>query len=176
MPQDPSAMRASDADRERTTDVLKAAVAEGRLQPEEYEDRLGAALTAQTYAELDRLVVDLPAGPAAGAGQTLARPGTGAWAGKQVQRPLRDSVNGLAVGSFVTSLAAGFTGFGAIVAIILGHLARRQIRETGERGDGFAIAGLVLGYAQVALGALVLLGLMIAVASSGVDPGSPPGP
>ncbi len=47
-----------------------------------------------------------------------------------------------------------------IPAIILGHMARRQIRQTGENGDGLALAGLILGYIGVAVGLLVLI-LMI---------------
>ena len=31
-------------------------------------------------------------------------------------------------------------------AIPIGHVARAQILRTGERGDGLALAGLVLGY------------------------------
>ncbi|RIX30370.1 DUF4190 domain-containing protein [Amnibacterium setariae] len=30
--------------------------------------------------------------------------------------------------------------------IVCGHIARRQIRSTGEQGDGLALAGLILGY------------------------------
>jgi hypothetical protein len=32
------------------------------------------------------------------------------------------------------------------LAIVFGHMAKKQIRETGEDGDGLATAGLVLGY------------------------------
>jgi hypothetical protein len=31
-------------------------------------------------------------------------------------------------------------------AIVVGHIARKQIRETGEDGDGLALAGLIVGY------------------------------
>lgn len=34
----------------------------------------------------------------------------------------------------------------APVSIVLGHMARKQIRERGESGDGLALAGLILGY------------------------------
>jgi hypothetical protein len=34
----------------------------------------------------------------------------------------------------------------APAAIIMGHIARKQIRQTGEEGDGLALAGLILGY------------------------------
>jgi len=56
-------MRASTADRERASDVLKAAFAEGRLTQEECEQRAGLAFAARTYDELAWLTADLPVGP-----------------------------------------------------------------------------------------------------------------
>ncbi|HZX69281.1 MAG TPA: DUF4190 domain-containing protein [Rhodanobacter sp.] len=57
---------------------------------------------------------------------------------------------------------------GAIVAIICGHLARSEIRNTHpERrpeGDGMAVAGLVLGYAQLALCILAVFLLVVFLA------------
>jgi uncharacterized membrane protein len=54
---------------------------------------------------------------------------------------------------------------GAIVAIICGHLARSEIRnshpEQRQEGDGMAVAGLVLGYVQLAL---CVLGVFLLVA------------
>ncbi|MFI0780586.1 DUF1707 domain-containing protein [Streptomyces sp. NPDC021212] len=56
-----SQMRASDAERERIAEVLRDAVAEGRLDMAEFEERLEAAYTARTHAQLEPLVRDLPA-------------------------------------------------------------------------------------------------------------------
>jgi hypothetical protein len=53
-------LRASDADREYIAERLRQATSEGRLRPDELEERLGAALSATTYGELDVLVTDLP--------------------------------------------------------------------------------------------------------------------
>jgi Domain of unknown function (DUF1707) len=53
-------LRASDADREQVTERLRQAATEGRLHDDELEERLGAALCARTYGELDALVADLP--------------------------------------------------------------------------------------------------------------------
>ncbi|MET3983953.1 DUF1707 domain-containing protein [Streptomyces sp. PvR034] len=53
-------MRASDAEREEVTETLRQAVAEGRLDMEEFDERLGAALKARTRGELARLTGDLP--------------------------------------------------------------------------------------------------------------------
>jgi Domain of unknown function (DUF1707) len=54
-------LRAADADRERTAERLRAAAAEGRLSPDELEERLEVALAARTYAQLEAAVADLPA-------------------------------------------------------------------------------------------------------------------
>lgn len=53
-------LRASDADRDRAIERLRQAASEGRLSTEELEQRLEAALSARTYAQLDALVADLP--------------------------------------------------------------------------------------------------------------------
>ncbi|XVU24901.1 DUF4190 domain-containing protein [Actinoplanes sp. CA-054009] len=49
-------------------------------------------------------------------------------------------------------------------AIVLGHIAKKQIRQTGEQGDGLATAGLWLGYIFTALGLLVCIGYVIIIA------------
>lgn len=58
-----------------------------------------------------------------------------------------------------------------IAGIVMGHIAKRQIKETGEQGDGLATAGLWLGYAFTALGLLVCIGygILIAVAVGNSD-------
>jgi hypothetical protein len=66
--------------------------------------------------------------------------------------------NGLAVASLVCSLAGLATCISAPVGVVLGHIARRQIRETGEQGDGLATAGLWVGYIVSALGLLFIAG------------------
>ena len=53
-------VRASDADRDRTTEMLREQAGLGRLDPEELEERLEAALKAKTLADLDALTADLP--------------------------------------------------------------------------------------------------------------------
>ena len=54
---------ASDADRERIADRLRAAAGEGRLTPAELEERLETAFSGRTDAELEPLVADLPRAP-----------------------------------------------------------------------------------------------------------------
>jgi hypothetical protein len=69
-------LRASHADRDQVVELLRVAAGDGRLSPEELDDRLERALTARTYAELAALIADLPGaavGPA-GAGAVSATP------------------------------------------------------------------------------------------------------
>lgn len=58
-------LRIADADRERVAERLRKAAGEGRLAPEELEERLEVALSARTEAELAPLVADLPSEPRA---------------------------------------------------------------------------------------------------------------
>lgn len=79
MAEDHTDLRASDLERERTIDALRAAAGEGRVTFEELADRIQAAGDASTHGELDRLTRDLPAPDpapdrAATAGGDLAAP------------------------------------------------------------------------------------------------------
>ena len=69
--------------------------------------------------------------------------------------------NTLAIVSLVAGVACWVVApfVGAIVAVVTGHMARSQIRRTGEGGEGMALAGLILGYIHLAL--VVLVGGLI---------------
>lgn len=54
-------------------------------------------------------------------------------------------------------------GITSVLAIIFGLIARRQIKERNESGDGMAIAGIVLGILGV-IGAIVLIIVLATVA------------
>jgi hypothetical protein len=56
-----SELRASDADRDRVADMLREALAEGRLTADEHAERVEGVLAAKTVGELDVFVRDLPA-------------------------------------------------------------------------------------------------------------------
>jgi hypothetical protein len=56
-------LRAGDADREVVLERLQAAQAEGRLDLEEFDERVAATLAARTYGELAAVTADLPGGP-----------------------------------------------------------------------------------------------------------------
>jgi hypothetical protein len=78
-----------------------------------------------------------------------ASPGYGY--GYQAPAPMRQT-NGLAIAAMVVSLASIVVcGFPAIVGAIMGHVARRQIRERGEDGDGMALTGVIVGWIVFAL-------------------------
>jgi len=70
------ALRASDADRDRVIELLRAAVADGRLDPVEFDERLDAALAARTIDALAPLTADLIAVPGSAAARTLPPAGT----------------------------------------------------------------------------------------------------
>ena len=154
------AMRAASADRERAVDVLKAGFTEGRLTQDEYNERMNRAYAARTYAELTAITADLPAGA-----MPMAYP-------MPVYQP-PVSTNSLARASLVLGVAEFFTmGLTAIPAIICGHMAKREMRQTGQRGDGLATSGLVLGYMAVIFwGILIVLSIVGAVIQATGTPG-----
>ncbi|WP_406061762.1 DUF1707 domain-containing protein [Streptomyces sp. NBC_01077] len=53
-------LRASDADRDRIADILRDALAEGRIDAEEHSDRIDSVYRAKTVGELEPIVRDLP--------------------------------------------------------------------------------------------------------------------
>ena len=59
----PEDMRAGDADRELVVHRLRTAHAEGRLDLDEFDERLTATLAARTYGELAAITEDLPGEP-----------------------------------------------------------------------------------------------------------------
>ncbi|MEV6966395.1 DUF4190 domain-containing protein [Hamadaea sp. NPDC051192] len=60
--------------------------------------------------------------------------------------------NGLAIAALVTSIVAFNLCFPlTFVGAIMGHVARRRIRETGEDGDGLALGGIVVGWIGAAI-------------------------
>src|SRR5919112_1769812 len=54
-------LRASDAERDRVAEILRDALAEGRLDMEEFDERLEAAYKGRPYAELAPLTRRRPA-------------------------------------------------------------------------------------------------------------------
>lgn len=71
----------------------------------------------------------------------------------------------------IISLVSGIIGWtiipfiGSIVAVITGHLAKKEIRDSGNTmsGDGMALAGLILGYTMIGITLLILVIILVAV-------------
>ncbi|WP_231442331.1 DUF4190 domain-containing protein [Brevibacterium zhoupengii] len=72
--------------------------------------------------------------------------------------------NSVAIVGMVLSLAAVMTSFvpAGIAGIIMGHIARKQIRQRGERGDAMALTALWVGYIGTGFW-LIFWGLYIGV-------------
>ena len=165
-------MLAANADRERAVDVLRASYAEGRLTKAEHDDRVNGVYASRTYGELAALTADLPAGPVPV--MPAAVPvAAAAWRAAPM-------VDGTAIAALVCGiLGLPSLGITAIPAVILGHAARRDIRQTGERGDGMAAAGIVLGWTTIGILAVAFMIMALVVAavanrgsgSFGVGPG-----
>jgi hypothetical protein len=70
-PTDPVPQRIGDAERDQATTYLREALAQGRLDQAEFDERVDRALRAKTQADLDPLFRDLP-GPKPGQGLASA--------------------------------------------------------------------------------------------------------
>lgn len=75
--------------------------------------------------------------------------------------------SGMAIASLVCSLL----GIG-LVGVILGHLALNEINKSNgyTQGRGLAIAGLIIGYLQIAAAVIVILFFVIGVAIAASTP------
>jgi DUF1707 SHOCT-like domain len=120
-------LRASDADRELVAERLRHAAAEGRLFADELEERLGTALSARTYGELDALVADLPpiTSPARRAGGNVR---------------VRPAV------AVAVALPLALMLIGAIAFAVAGHA------HPGRHGEGLASGAPLIWLVWIALG------------------------
>ncbi|AVV34847.1 MAG: DUF4190 domain-containing protein [Cobetia sp.] len=70
----------------------------------------------------------------------------------------------MAVAAFALSVLGCLLAPAALGGVVCGHIARSQIRRSGEAGDSWALAGLILGYLLIALslaGLLMFGGMML---------------
>jgi hypothetical protein len=127
------AHRASDAEREAAADRLRVAAGDGRLDPQELEERLEAAYGARTVGELEALTGDLPA-PARAAERTSV------WRSDQVRERLAGFIiaNTICVVIWLATDPGGYfwpmwvllgTGIGLFSAVVRGALG------TGQKHD-----------------------------------------
>lgn len=75
---------------------------------------------------------------------------------------LAPHTNGMAIAALACGIGGFFMFPASFAAVVLGHIARREIRRTGEAGDGLATAGLILGYIGSVIGALLIVGVIVA--------------
>ena len=141
-------LRASDADREATVKRLRVAGIEGRLDSDEFEERIESAYASRWCSELEALTLDVTPPPARlhPMAPVFVRP---------YRRP-----NGLALASLIVGcLWMGWLG--SIAAVVMGHSALRQIAQSGgtQSGRGVAIAGLAVGYFALAVLLVIILAL-----------------
>ncbi len=132
-------MPASVTERERSIEVLQTSFAEGRLTREELDLRVEQALLARYFGGLMAITADLPVGPF---GRLPAHRPTPAF-----PRTSRLAIAAVACG-VAGPLSAGIT---AVPATVLGQLACRQIRRTGERGSALATAAVALGWLTIVI-------------------------
>jgi hypothetical protein len=74
--------------------------------------------------------------------------------------------SGLAIGSFVTSLALVFlsAGFLSFIGAILGHVSLSKLKKAGSTENrGLAVAGVIIGWVSTALAWLFLIGFIALV-------------
>ncbi|BDZ64962.1 DUF4190 domain-containing protein [Agromyces mangrovi Wang et al. 2018] len=69
--------------------------------------------------------------------------------------PANESWNVWAIVAFVT---VWFTG---ILGLVFGYVGLSQIKRTGERGRGLALAAVILGWIGVAIGLLILVIVLV---------------
>jgi hypothetical protein len=86
---------------------------------------------------------------------------------QQPQFPRSMPTNGFAITSMVMGIL-GFIvlyGLGSILALVFGYIAKSQIKNspTPQEGNGLATAGIVMGWIGIALGILLIAGLILFV-------------
>ena len=77
--------------------------------------------------------------------------------------------SGLAIGSFVTSLALIFlsAGFLSFIGSILGHVSLSKLKKAGStQNRGLAVAGVIIGWVSTALAWIFLIGFIALIAGA----------
>ena len=80
--------------------------------------------------------------------------------GGDVYRPVGN--NGKAMAAMICGIV-GLVVFGfilGIVAIVLGSMAKNEIRRTGQGGSGMATAGIVLGVLDIVAGIIIFAAIV----------------
>jgi Domain of unknown function (DUF1707) len=103
-------LRAGDSDRQRVAERLRRAHDEGRLDLDEFDERVTAAWAARTYGDLDALTTDLPPEPAV----RPPAPRHGSSAAVTPHGPDRGAVSAWVTASLVNVLIWGVVSVAAV--------------------------------------------------------------
>ena len=132
-----TALRASDADRERVVEILRQHTAEGRITAEEFDERMTAAYDARTLGALAELTHDLPVDLAEHTRRQteLARANKPR---KTLSKRVREDVSGFASLGIVLTVIWAVSGAGYFwpawpLGIIAAISVARLIQVWGER-------------------------------------------
>lgn len=149
-------------------DALVEEMVAGRVKDHDllWTEGLPNWVPASEVLEVQKAVAD--------ARMSLAAPG---WT-PQPRMAQAPQMNTMALTSMILgicSIVMGTMILTGLPAVICGHIARRQIRESPHTtgGDGMALAGLILGYLSILMtlavvGILVFLFLGVAAAAGGM--------
>lgn len=122
-------MRLSDADRDQAMNALGHALAEGRLQIDEFDDRCAAVAQAQYQRDLDQVFVDIPFTQQATGGAVEKY-----YSESQVQRA-REAAKKPRLGTSILTSLAGMIAFPGFVALAF---------EAGSTGTAMLFGGLAM--------------------------------
>lgn len=105
-------MRASDFERQRTIDELRRHCAAGRLDVDEYADRIEKAMSATTLEELDHLRSDLPM-------MRIAEPARAAHLGSGALAALDDPGASRSAGRRLSAVALAALSVAVVLAVVV---------------------------------------------------------
>jgi hypothetical protein len=136
----PADLRVSDADRQAVADQLSQHFGDGRLDQAEFDERLGRAMSAKTYRDLDGLLTDLPstqasggAGLPPGGGAGLTSRASGSVPQRRAARPVLlivAVVIAISIADHALAWAVGGWLWIAVIALIVLAFARRSRRPS----------------------------------------------
>ena len=149
--QNDASMRLSDADRDQAMNALGHALAEGRLQIDEFDDRCAAVAQAQYQRDLDQVFVDIPFTQQATGGAVEKY-----YSESQVQRA-REAAKKPRLGTSILTSLAGMIAFPGFVALAF---------EAGSTGTAVLFGGLAM------LSAFVIPAIWIALYVLQIGPDS----
>jgi hypothetical protein len=138
----PADLRVSDAERQAVADQLSKHFADGRLDQAEFDERLGQAMNAKTYRDLDGLLTDLPGTqtsgggglpPAGGAGLTSRAPGSVPQ--RRIAKPLAFivlAIVALSIAGHAAAWAFGGWVWITVIVLIAAAFAKRSRRPSHD--------------------------------------------